>query len=186
MTSTIKTLTLALLITFSFLAVSKVANASLSEERVDNKWVVDKVTDEMVYASINGGVIYGDRLMIIMQRGSCENGTMATTIYSYVEPTVVSKLDGKSITASLDGRDIKVSVVKTFPFLMGSHSLVEIMNVSIKNFLKTIPEDYTLELIYKDTPIGDVKNFFDIDHNNWKMTGVISAVQRAQKICRDL
>ena len=65
-------------------------------------------------------------------------------------------------------------------------SLVEIMNVSIKNFLKTIPEDYTLELIYKDTPIGDVKNFFDIDHNNWKMTGVISAVQRAQKICRNL
>jgi hypothetical protein len=186
MPSTFKILILALLITFSFLATSIVAHASLTEERVDNEWVVDKVTDDMVYASINGGVIHGDRLMIIMQRGSCENGTMATTIYSYIEPTVVSKLDGKSITASLDGRDIKVSVVKTFPFLMGSHSLVEIMNVSIKNFLKTMPEDYTLELIYKDTPIGDVKNFFDIDHNNWKMTGVISAVQRAQKICRNL
>ena len=186
MPSRFKSLILALPITFSFLATSMVAHASLTEERVDNEWVVDKVTDDMVYASINGGVIHGDRLMIIMQRGSCENGTMATTIYSYIEPTVVSKLDGKSITASLDGRDIKVSVVKTFPFLMGSHSLVEIMNISIKNFLKTMPEDYTLELIYKDTPIGEVKNFFDIDHNNWKMTGVISAVQRAQKICRSL
>ena len=186
MPTTFKSLILALLLSFSFLATTMVAHASLNEERVDNEWVVDKVTDDMVYASSNGGVIHGDRLMIIMQRGSCENGTMATTIYSYVEPTVVSKLDGKSITASLDGRDIKVSVVKTFPFFMGSHSLVEIMNVSIKNFLKTMPEDYTLELIYKDTPIGDVRHFFDIDHNNWKMTGVISAVQRAQKICRNL
>ena len=60
------------------------------------------------------------------------------------------------------------------------------MDVSIKHFIETVPEDYTLAIRYESTPIGKIENFFDISENNWKLTGVISVVKKAQRICNEL
>ena len=135
--------------------------------------MVDIITEDAVYASVNGGIVQGDRLMLILNKNKCDRGILATTIYSYVEPSIVSRLDKKQIRAVFDDREINVTVVQTFPFLMGSRSIIEIMDVSIKRFIETVPEDYTLAIRYESTPIGEIENFFDISENNWKLTGVI-------------
>ena len=169
---------------FFFLCFSPILEAA--EERQENEWVVDKVTENTVYASVNGGVIHGDRLLLILSKGSCERAILATTIYSYIEPSIVSKLDGKEISAIFDGNTIEVRVVQTFPFLMGSRSIIEIMDVSVERFISSVPDEHTITLKYVSTPFGSVSEFFDIDHNNWTMNGVGLTLQRAQQFCKNL
>ena len=169
---------------FFFLCFSPILEAA--EERQENEWVVDKVTENTVYASVNGGVIHGDRLLLILSKGSCERAILATTIYSYIEPSIVSKLDGKEISAIFDGNTIEVRVVQTFPFLMGSRSIIEIMDVSVERFISSVPDEHTITLKYESTPFGSVSEFFDIDHNNWTMNGVGLTLQRAQQFCKNL
>lgn len=170
----------------AFILLPEVSYASETDDWVDNQWVVDIIAEDAVYASVNGGIVHGDRLMLVLNKNKCDRGILATTIYSYVEPSIVSRLDKKQMLAVFDGREIDVTVVKTFPFLMGSRSIIEIMDVSIKRFIETVPEDYTLAIRYASTPIGKIENFFDISENNWKLTGVISAVKKAQRICNEL
>tara|TARA_B100000035_G_scaffold276914_1_gene254887 strand:+ start:309 stop:869 length:561 start_codon:yes stop_codon:yes gene_type:complete len=163
-----------------------IAQVYADEERIKDVWTVDGSSKDDVYLSVNGGVVYGDRLIILIRKKNCQKGTLVTTVYSYKDPAVVSQLDGKEIEIEFDGREMKAIVVSTNPFLMGSRTLIQLMNLSLDRFIKTIRDDYTLAVTYLNTPIGSASKFFDINTNNWKMQGVKSAVQRAQKICRAL
>ena len=71
---------MSLLRIFSFvlligLTVSSQSSAELvAEEQVDDKWVVNFITENSVHATVNGQVTHGDGLHVRLVKGHCDKG----------------------------------------------------------------------------------------------------------------
>ena len=100
------------------------ANAEI-EPREDGKWGVDIITDDAVFSSINGNVMYGDRLMLKLSVQDCDVVNVLTTIYSHKSIDAVSKLTGEKIIVKLGQHEIDAVVRHTSKFLIGSRAIID-------------------------------------------------------------
>ena len=57
----------------------------IAEKSVDNKWMVNIITENSVHATVNGQVTHGDGLHVRLVKGHCEKGNLLTFVYTYVK-----------------------------------------------------------------------------------------------------
>ena len=64
----------------------------IAEKSIDDKWVVNIITENSVHATVNGQVTHGDRLHVRLVNGNCEKGNLLTFVYTYIKNPEIKKL----------------------------------------------------------------------------------------------
>ena len=115
--------------TFIFLiglTVSSQSSAELvAEESVDEKWVVNFITENSVHATVNGQVTHGDGLHVRLVKGHCDKGNLLTFVYTYSNHPEIEQLKGSYVTTKFNGGEVIVKVIHASPFLMGHRATID-------------------------------------------------------------
>ena len=113
---------MSLLRVFTFISliglnVSSQSSAELvAEESVDDKWVVNYITENSVHATVNGQVTHGDGLHVRLVKGHCDKGNLLTFAYTYSNHPEIEQLKGSYLTTKFTGGEVIVKVVYASPF----------------------------------------------------------------------
>ena len=70
----------------------------VAEEQVDDKWVVNYITENSVHATVNGQVTHGDGLHVRLVKGHCDKGNLLTFVYTYSNHPKIEQLKGSYVT----------------------------------------------------------------------------------------
>ena len=122
---------MCLLRIFSFvllmgLTVTSQSSAKLvAEEQVDDKWVVNYITETSVHATVNGQVTHGDGLHVRLVKGHCDKGNLLTFVYTYSNHPKIEQLKGSYVTTQFNGGKVIVKVAYSSPFLMGHRATID-------------------------------------------------------------
>ncbi|MDG1144246.1 MAG: hypothetical protein P8N92_06230, partial [Burkholderiales bacterium] len=100
---------MSLLRVFTFISmiglnVSSQSSAEIiAEESVDDKWVVNYITENSVHATVNGQVTHGDGLHVRLVKGHCDTGNLLTFVYTYSNHPKIERLKGSYVTTKFNG-----------------------------------------------------------------------------------
>ena len=183
-------MTLIRLLSFIFVLGLTVPSLSFAEfveeERVDDKWVVDTITENSVHASVNGQVIHGDRFRVRLVKGHCDKGNLLTSVYFHSKKPDIEPLKGRFVPTRFIGGKVIVKVLYVFPFLMGHRAVVDMGWMSIDNLKDIFSSVNPLVIEFVDSEEIKITDYFDIPHNSWSTHGARAALDRAVAICKKL
>ena len=183
---------MSLLRIFSFvllmgLTVSSQSSAELvAEESVDEKWVVNYITENSVHATVNGQVTHGDGLHVRLVKGHCDKGNLLTFVYTYSNHPEIEQLKGSYVTTKFNGGEVIVKVVYASKFLMGHRATIDMGWGGIDELKEILSGENPLVIEYVDSDEVKITDYFDIAQNSWSNDGVSDALDRAVKICGQL
>ena len=184
--------TILMLRIFSFISLFGLTVSSLSyaelvaEERVDNKLVVNFITENSVHATINGQVTHGDGLHVRLVKGHCDKGNLLTFVYTYSNHPKVEQLKGSYVTTKFMGGEVIVKVVNVSPFLMGHRATIDMGWASVDELKLILGRENPQVIEYVDSNEVKITDYFDITQNSWSTDGVSNALVRAVSMCRKL
>jgi hypothetical protein len=169
------------------LTVSSQSSAELvAEESVDDKWVVNFITENSVHATVNGQVTHGDGLHVRLVKGHCNKGNLLTFVYTYSNHPEIEQLKGSYVTTKFNGGEVIVKVVYASPFLMGHRATIDMGWGGIDELKEILSGENTLVIEYVDSDEVKITDYFDITQNSWSNDGVSDALDRAAEMCRKL
>ena len=169
------------------LTVSSQSFAELvAEESVDDKWVVDYITDNSVHATVNGQVTHGDRLHVRIVKGHCDKGNLITFVYTYSNHPEIEQLRDQYVMTNFMGGEVIVNVLFASPFLMGHRATVDIGWADIEELKVILSQENPITIEYKDSSEIKITDYFDITENSWSNDGLIEALDRASVMCNQL
>ena len=169
------------------LTVSSQSFAELvAEEQVDDKWVVNFITENSVHATVNGQVTHGDGLHVRLVKGHCNKGNLLTFVYTYSNHPEIEKLKGSYVTTKFNGGEVIVKVVYASPFLMGHRATIDMGWGGIDELKKILSGENPLVIEYVDSDEVKITDYFDISQNSWSNAGVSDALDRAAEMCGKL
>ena len=160
----------------------------LMAAHVDNKWIVDFISENEVYATVNGTITYGDRLRFRLVKGSCDMVNILTSVYTILDPTKVAQLKGRSISIQFLGEEKKANVLYVIPFLSGQRALIDLGWADVDSLKNLSDKMKIIDIKYIDSDSETIKvsKCFDILENSWSTNGLSEALDHAIKICRKL
>ena len=158
----------------------------LAEESVDDKWVVDYITDNSVHATVNGQVTHGDRLHVRMVKGHCDKGNLITFVYTYSNHPEIEQLRDQYVMTNFMGGEVIVNVLFASPFLMGHRATLDIGWADIEELKVILSQENPITMEYKDSSEIKITDYFDITENSWSNDGLIEALDRASVKCNEL
>jgi len=166
------------------LTVSSQSSAELvAEESVDEKWVVNFITENSVHATVNGQVTHGDGLHVRLVKGHCDKGNLLTFVYTYSNHPKIEQLKGSYVTTKFNGGEVIVKVVYASPFLMGHRATIDMGWGGIDELKEILSEKNPLVIEYVDSDEVKITDYFDIPQNSWSNDGVSDALDRAAEMC---
>jgi hypothetical protein len=169
------------------LTVSSQSSAELvAEESVDEKWVVNYITENSVHATVNGQVTHGDGLHVRLVKGHCDKGNLLTFVYTYSNHPKIEQLKGSYVTTKFNGGEVIVKVVYASKFLMGHRATIDMGWGGIDELKDILSRDNPLVIEYVDSDEVKITDYFDIPQNSWSNDGVSDALDRAAEMCRKL
>ena len=169
------------------LTVSSQSSAELvAEESVDEKWVVNFITENSVHATVNGQVTHGDGLHVRLVKGHCDKGNLLTFVYTYSNHPKIEQLKGSYVTTKFNGGEVIVKVVHASPFLMGHRATIDMGWASVDELREILSKKNPLTIEYVDSGEVKITNYFDIVQNSWSNDGVSDALDRAVGMCKQL
>ena len=169
------------------LTVSSQSFAELvAEESVDEKWVVNYITENSVHATVNGQVTHGDGLHVRLVKGHCDKGNLLTFVYTYANHPKIEQLKGSYVTTKFNGGEVIVKVVYASKFLMGHRATIDMGWGGIDELKEILSGENPLVIEYVDSDEVKITDFFDIQQNSWSNDGVSDALDRAAEMCRKL
>jgi hypothetical protein len=169
------------------LTVSSQSSAELvAEESVDEKWVVNYITENAVHATVNGQVTHGDGLHVRLVKGHCDKGNLLTFVYTYSNHPKIEQLKGSYVTTKFNGGEVIVKVVYASKFLMGHRATIDMGWGGIDELKDILSRDNPLVIEYVDSDEVKITDYFDIPQNSWSNDGVSDALDRAAEMCRKL
>ena len=169
------------------LTVSSQSSAELvAEESVDEKWVVNFITENSIHATVNGQVTHGDGLHVRLVKGHCDKGNLLTFVYTYSNHPEIEQLKGSYVTTKFNGGEVIVKVVYASKFLMGHRATIDMGWGGIDELKDILSRDNPLVIEYVDSDEVKITDYFDIPQNSWSNDGVSDALDRAAEMCRKL
>ena len=169
------------------LTVSSQSSAELvAEESVDDKWVVNYITENSVHATVNGQVTHGDGLHVRLVKGHCDKGNLLTFVYTYSNHPEIEQLKGSYVTTKFNGGEVIVKVVHASPFLMGHRATIDMGWGGIDELEAILSGENPLVIEYVDSDEVKITDYFDIPQNSWSNDGVSDALDRATEMCKQL
>ena len=169
------------------LTVSSQSSAELlAEESVDDKWVVNYITENSVHATVNGQVTHGDGLHVRLVKGHCDKGNLLTFVYTYSNHPKIEQLKGSYVTTKFNGGEVIVKVVHSSPFLMGHRATIDMGWGGIDELRAILSAENPLVIEYVDSDEVKITDYFDIVQNSWSNDGVVDALDRAAEMCGNL
>ena len=169
------------------LTVSSQSSAELvAEESVDEKWVVNFITENSIHATVNGQVTHGDGLHVRLVKGHCDKGNLLTFVYTYSNHPKIEQLKGSYVTTKFNGGEVIVKVVYASPFLMGHRATIDMGWGGIDELKEILSGENPLVIEYVVSDEVKITDYFDILQNSWSNDGVSDALDRAAEICGKL
>ena len=169
------------------LTVSSQSSAELvAEESVDEKWVVNFITENSIHATVNGQVTHGDGLHVRLVKGHCDKGNLLTFVYTYSNHPEIEQLKGSYVTTKFNGGEVIVKVVYASKFLMGHRATIDMGWGGIDELKEILSGENPLVIEYVDSDEVKITDYFDIPQNSWSNDGVVDALDRGAEMCRKL
>ena len=155
-----------------------------------SEWTIDRYKT-LSFARVSGEVTHGDNLNFwIRAEDNCEKVYNTFTVYTYEKPGDIKQLLNKNIPIKLNGADLTASVQDISPFLMGYRVHFSLGSYPIKEYIYYLNEFYKefqrFEIEIVDGLDFSVDKYFDIPINNWKLDKLLTSVQEANKICKEM
>ena len=158
----------------------------IAEESIDEKWVVNIITENSVHATVNGQVTHGDGLHVRLVKEHCERGNLLTFVYTYANHPKIQQLRGNYVTTKFMGDEVIMKILYTSPFLMGHRATIDIGWASLDDLKKILSKENPITLEYVDSSEIKITDYFDIAQNSWSNDGVSDAIDRAVDMCKQL
>ena len=162
-----------------------------THSKAEEEWSV-KAYDGYSYAAVSGEIQYGDKLIFILDPSdNCERVTNTFSFYSWEDPDDIKQLIDKDIPLKLNGKvGLTARVIAVNPILNGNHIIFSLGAFPIKDYIAFLDEFYKkikkYEIEIVDGEDFKAKKYFDITINNWKLGNLLSSINRASKICKEM
>ena len=184
-----------LLILSLFLTFNTIAETLFEEYELldtpDDTWTVhvDRYDDNdtETWARVNGKVMHGDKLRIRVLPDQCGVGNTITTFYTIQNNPEIEQQQGKVITATFKGIDIKVKILLVLdnPEFIGHMVYMDLGWLELED-IKTFfdgHDEVSLEL--KDDDDFKASDYFDITKNTWSLNRLNEALDLAEIKCKE-
>ena len=184
-----------LLILSLFLTFNTTAETLFEEYELldtpDDTWTVhvDRYDDNdtETWARVNGKVMHGDKLRIRVLPDQCGVGNTITTFYTVQNNPEIEQQQGKVITATFKGIDIKVKILLVLdnPEFIGHMVYMDLGWLELED-IKTFfdgHDEVSLEL--KDDDDFKASDYFDITKNTWSLNRLNEALDLAEMKCKE-
>ena len=184
-----------LLILSLFLTFNTTAETLFEEYELldtpDDIWTVhvDRYDDNdtETWARVNGKVMHGDKLRIRVLPDRCGVGNTITTFYTVQNNPEIEQQQGKVITATFKGIDIKVKILLVLdnPEFIGHMVYMDLGWLELED-IKTFfdgHDEVSLEL--KDDDDFKASDYFDITKNTWSLNRLNEALDLAEMKCKE-
>jgi len=184
-----------LLILSLFLTFNTIAETLFEEYELldtpDDTWTVhvDRYDDNdtETWARVNGKVMHGDKLRIRVLPDQCGVGNTITTFYTVQNNPEIEQQQGKVITATFKGIDIKVKILLVLdnPEFIGHMVYMDLGWLELED-IKTFfdgHDEVSLEL--KDDDDFKASDYFDITKNTWSLNRLDEALDLAEMKCKE-
>ena len=171
---------------FLFLFFSALASVVVSNEQIEDQWVVDEVNSDAVYLSVNGQVTHGDRLYIRLIKGKCDVGNLLTFVYTYSDNPLISELADQYVQAKFMGEEVTGLILFTSPFLMGYRSTVDFNWIPLDALKQILGRENPITVEFTDSNDFKVSEYFDVLENAWSNIGLSKALEKAIGLCKAL
>ena len=158
----------------------------IAEKSIDNKWMVNIITENSVHATVNGQVTHGDGLHVRLVKGHCEKGNLLTFVYTYINNPKIENLGGNYVTTKFMGDEVIMKILYASPFLMGHRATIDIGWASLDELKKILGKENPISIEYVDSSEIKITDYFDITQNSWSNHGVSNALDRAVDMCKQL
>ena len=163
----------------------------ISYVQAEEEWSIVRF-DDYSYAAVSGEIQHGDKLIFILDpTKNCQMVTNAFSFYTWQNPGDFKQLIDRNIPLKLNGEvNLTAKVLSIDPFLNGNRVVFSLGEFPIKEYTLFLHEFYQ-DLKKYEIEIVDGLNFkankyFDITVNNWKLENLISSIQKANKICKNI
>ena len=179
-----KTITTIIFILFlSSLSWSEVV---AQEEYIENEWLIDGHDKKEIRISVNGMITNGDKLIIRLVKGNCENGNLLTYVYTTNQHPDILNLQDTLVDSLFMGDSIIAKVLFTSPFLLGHLAVVDLNWIPIEGLKEVLMRENPISMEYIDTDDMKISDYFDITYNSWSNNNLVPALDKAFEICKKL
>ena len=155
-------------------------------ERAKDVWTFDGVVNGIASASVNGQIIWGDRLRIRLNKDFCMEGNLVTSFYTYEDNTNFEQLLNKTIPIKLLGLDHDAEVVVAMPFLLGHSVWLDLGWFSLRYLIEEFKEKAGIRISLVNSEEINISDYFDISENVWSSDGIGEALDKAIQQCKEL
>ncbi len=184
-----------LLILSLFLTFNTIAETLFEEYELldtpDDTWTVhvDRYDDNdtETWARVNGKVMHGDKLRIRVLPDQCGVGNTITTFYTVQNNPEIEQQQGKVITATFKGIDIKVKILLVLdnPEFIGHMVYMDLGWLELED-IKTFFDGYDeVSLELKDDDDFKASDYFDITKITWSLNRLNEALDLAEMKCKE-
>ena len=156
------------------------------EEYVENEWIIDSQNKKEIRISVNGMITNGDKLIIRLVKGNCENGNLLTYVYTTNQHPDILNLQDTLVDSLFMGDSIIAKVLFTSPFLLGHLAVVDLNWIPIEGLKEVLMRENPISMQYIDTDDMKISDYFDITYNSWSNNNLVSTLDKAYEICKKL
>ena len=164
---------------------------TIFSQDIEDVWTVEK-NDTVIFASVNGKITYGDKLIFMFTKNNpCDKPMWITSFYT-TQPDLEKKFDQlptKYLYATLnDTAETYFTIIKNSPFLLGYSSQLIIGQYPIKNIQESFGmlDEISVELTGIPKSDLDIKSIYDITRNTFSTKNLNEALEQAKTECLKL
>ena len=188
---------LRLLLPFLLVAITSVSHAQepswvIKETQRNGQWTIRSNDILYIYASVNGQVLYGDRLRLTMSGSEdrCRNAVLGMSWYiGSDESNLTDGLEGTVITLEAFGDEVEAKIMLITEHADGEKiawlNLARTETAEMEELLGFMNEySNRLDMTIKPTKSFRADQIFPVLNNSWTLEGSMEAFQRAQRLCK--
>ena len=135
------------------------------------------------YVAVPGEVTHGDSLQFIMKNNNCDYLHHLFSSYTFSKHPKILELKNTKVPITINGINHEAEVVSVKPFLMGHLAMLSIGYFPAKDYISFISKNPKYEIVISDNLTFIAHDYFDIPNNSWNLTGLVPAIEQAQKLC---
>ena len=157
----------------------------------DDGWAISESDKDYIYLSKNGEFIYGDRLVFSMEYVNCNKIYHLFTFLTTKGNNNIYQFKNKRIPITLNDHEFSAEVIHIEKILDDrAHWVVfKLGNYDTEKYAKLLigflEENERYEIELSNGLNFEVKKYFDITRNNWKLDNFSKKFAETYKRCKD-
>jgi len=157
----------------------------------DDGWAIEQHSKDYIYLSKNGEIIYGDKLIFSMDYNDCDTLIHMFTVLTTKAPDDIHQFENKRIPITLNDHKLSAKIIYIQPILdnraywvvfkLGDYETEKYVKL-LSGFLE---ENERYEIVLSDGLNFEVKKYFDIIRNSWRLNNFSEKFAETYKRCRE-